>query len=150
MAQSLSEVLLHVVFSTKGRARYIDAAVEPHLYGYIKGTCGHIKAFVHGIGGVEDHIHLLVSLPRTISQSELVERVKVGSSKWMKTQGPTYRGFSWQSGYGIFSVSPTHKQDVLGYIANQKAHHKGINYQDEYRRLSAINNVPLDERYAWD
>ena len=101
-------------------------------------------------GSVEDHIHLLLTHPRTISPAKLVQEIKTGSSKWIKTKGVRFTKFAWQTGYGIFSISPSHQQAVVKYIENQAEHHRNNSFQDEYRNLLAKYNVPFDERYVWD
>jgi REP element-mobilizing transposase RayT len=150
MGQSLSNVLLHIIFSTKNRHPFIDEVIESELYAYITSisvTCG---SYVHKIGGVSDHIHLFTTLPRTLSISDLTEEIKKNSSKWIKTKGQKYYNFSWQKGFGVFSVSASQHNAVAAYISNQKEHHKIQSYQDEYRQFLRLNNVPYDERYVWD
>jgi putative transposase len=150
MSQSLANVLLHIIFSTKGRHPYIDENIAPELYAYMTSVFITHKSFVHGIGGVEDHVHLFVTLPRTLTISDLLEEVKKNSSKWVKTKGQQYNNFSWQRGFGVFSVSASRHNVVAAYIANQKEHHKTQTFQDEYRKFLQMNNIPYDERYVWD
>jgi putative transposase len=150
MAQSLSKVLLHIIFSTKNRYLFIDEKIESELYAYIVSiskTCG---SYVHKIGGIDDHIHLFANLPRTLSISNLLEEIKKNSSKWIKTKGIKYRDFSWQKGFGAFSVSSSQHESVVTYIENQKEHHKKQSFQDEYRKILQLHNVPFDERFVWD
>src|SRR5690606_36176095 len=103
MAQSLANVLLHIVFSTKHRQPWIDTDIEQDLFKYIGGTCNGVGCQSHGVGGADDHIHIACSLSRTLTISKLVEEIKVGSSKWIKTLGDRFADFSWQNGYGAFS-----------------------------------------------
>ena len=105
---------------------------------------------MHKIGGIEDHVHLFTSLPRTLAISDLLEEIKKNSSKWIKTNGDKYKDFSWQKGYGVFSVSASQHSAVTTYITNQKQHHKSLSFQDEYRKFLILNKVPFDERYVWD
>ncbi len=150
MAQSLSNILLHIIFSTKNRKAFIDATIEPELYAYMTSLAGSIGSYVHNIGGIEDHMHLLATLPRTISVSDFLEKIKKTSSKWMKTNGQQYWDFSWQKGFGAFSVSESQFKVVMKYISNQKKHHKKQPFQDEYRKILNLNNIAYDERYVWD
>ncbi len=150
MPQSLSNLLIHIVFSTKNRTPFIEPVIEKEFHLYMLGICKKHGVSLIKIGGVEDHIHLLVDLPRTITVSKLVQEVKVGSSKWLKTKGSQFLHFAWQSGYAVFSVSSTHKDALIQYIDNQRQHHLNSSFQDEYRSLLHKNHLELDERYAWD
>ena len=107
-------------------------------------------SYVHKIGGVEDHVHLLCTLPRTLTISDLLEQIKKNSSKWIKTKGLRYSSFTWQKGFAAYSVSESQNEVIINYIENQKEHHKKHSYQDEYRKFLLLNNVPFDERYVWD
>lgn len=102
------------------------------------------------IGGVEDHAHLLLNLARTISIADLVEAVKTSSSKWIKTKDDELQNFSWQTGYGVFSVSRSNLDAVHQYILNQKEHHKKKNFKDEFRGMLTKHDLEWDERYVWD
>jgi putative transposase len=101
-------------------------------------------------GSVSDHIHLLISHPRTIAPANLVETVKTASSKWIKDRDRRFAGFHWQSGYGIFSISPSHRPALEKYIAGQAERHRKVTFQDEYRRMLEKYGVEWDERYVWD
>jgi len=150
MSQSLSNVLVHIIFSTKYRAPLIDESIQPELYAYITSIVSSHGSYLHKIGGIADHVHLLSSLPRTLSISSFLEEIKKSSSKWIKTKDSRYHHFSWQKGFGVFSVSCSQKNDVVAYISNQKERHKKMSYQDEFRKLLQLNEVPYDERYVWD
>jgi REP element-mobilizing transposase RayT len=102
------------------------------------------------VGGVADHVHILSTLPRTLSQAEMIERIKKTSSKWIKSIDARFRGFFWQRGYGVFSVSPSQVDTVLQYIENQKEHHRTRTFQEEYRELLRKHGVEFDERHVWD
>ena len=107
MSQSLCKVILHVIFSTKDRKPWLDSNVRPRMHAYVATICRDLGAdFVH-VGGVPDHVHVLTTLARTLSQAQFIEQIKKTSSKWIKTVDARYRGFSWQRGYGAFSVSPS-------------------------------------------
>lgn len=102
------------------------------------------------IGGVEDHGHILLNLARTIALANVVEKIKTSSSKWMKTKGEDLRDFSWQAGYGAFSVSRSNLDKVHHYILNQREHHHGSDFKDEYRGLLRKHDLEWDEQYVWD
>ena len=150
MAQSLANVLLHIIFSTKNRHPCIDSTIEQELYAYIISISASCGSYVHKIGGVEDHVHLFSTLPRALSISDLLEELKKNSSKWIKTKGEKYQNFAWQKGFGAFSVSESQHKAVITYISNQKEHHKIHSFQDEYRKILKLNNIAYDERYVWD
>jgi hypothetical protein len=96
------------------------------------------------------HVHVVTTLPRTLSQAELIEQIKKPSSKWIKAFGARYRGFSWQRGYAAFSVSPSQLEAVLQYVQRQEEHHRTHTFQDEYRELLRRHNIEFDEQYVWD
>lgn len=150
MAQSLCQVYLHIVFSTKHRTPWIAEKIQPELYAYmatILKTCNSPAILINGL---EDHVHLLSFLSKNIAISKLLEEVKKRSSKWIKTKGKKLENFQWQNGYGAFSVSPSHVEAVTQYIRNQKEHHRKTTFQDEYRVLLKKHDLPCDERYVWD
>ena len=150
MAQSLSKVILHIIFSTKNREPWLDANVRPRMHAYLATICRDLGAeFVH-VGGVSDHVHIVTMLPRTLSQAQLIEHIKKTSSKWIKALDTRYRGFFWQRGYGAFSVSPIQLDSVLDYVNKQQEHHSTRTFQEEYRELLRKHGVDFDERYVWD
>jgi putative transposase len=122
MSQSLSNVLLHVVFSTKNRRPWIKSEIEEELFKYIAGTCREIGCPSHKIGGADDHLHIACSLPRTMSMSKLIEEIKTGSSKWIKTKGERYTDFAWQNGYGAFSIGQSQLNDLRRCFKTSSAH----------------------------
>ena len=149
MPQSLSQIYIHLVFSTKNRQPFISDAIAPDLYAYMaKVFFDECRSPAKLIGGVEDHIHALFNLARTWCMADVVEAVKTSTSKWMKTQGP--KTFSWQSGYGAFSVSRSNVDAVEGYIRNQREHHRRQDFKGEFRGLLERHDVEYDERYVWD
>lgn len=150
MPQSLANILVHLVFSTKDRMPLIDAGIERELYPYISAVLGTNESPMISIGGTSDHLHLLFNLSRKKSIADIVESVKADSSKWIKTKGAEYRGFYWQSGYGAFSFSPNDYKRVIGYISDQKNHHVKRSFQEEYRELLKRSGTEYDERYVWD
>jgi len=149
--QSLAEIYVHIVFSTKERRDLlIDAEVRTRLWGYLAGVCKHRKSPALRIGGTANHVHILCRLGRTTAISDLIRELKHESSKWIKQIDRPVRLFQWQNGYGAFSISPTHKDAVTEYIDDQENHHRKVSFQDEFRRLGRIYHVELDERYTWD
>ncbi|MEN8694298.1 MAG: IS200/IS605 family transposase [Akkermansiaceae bacterium] len=149
MPQSLAKVLVHLVFSTKNRKPLIAEETEPKLHAYLAGTLDQISCPSLQVGGVNDHVHLFFALGRTITIAKVVEECKTASSKWMKSTGGV-SNFSWQSGYGIFSVSESQRDQVIAYVKNQKKHHHELSFQDEFRTLCERFGIKIDERYAWD
>ena len=149
MPQSLSKVLVHLIFSTKQREPLIRPEIRSRLHAYIAGILDNLKSPSLQTGGVADHVHVLFALGRTISQAELVEEVKKSSSKWMKIEGGV-PGFSWQAGYGAFSVGESQAGTVVRYIQNQEEHHRKVTFQEEYRKFLERYKAVYDERYVWD
>jgi putative transposase len=151
MSQSLAQVYLHVVFSTKHRAPFLlEPALRERTHAYLAAACNRLESPSIAVGGVADHVHILCRLGKTLSTSELVRELKRESSKWLKEQSADLAGFYWQSGYGAFSISPGHVDRLVGYIANQDEHHKDETFQDEFRRLLTKYRIEWDERYVWD
>jgi REP element-mobilizing transposase RayT len=148
MPQSLSNILVHVVFSTKNRRPFICQEVEEELWRYLAATCTAHDCQAHRVGGTVDHVHIVCGLARTIPVSKLLEEVKTGSSKWMKTKG--VGEFGWQNGYGAFSIGQSQLDDVVAYIGRQKEHHHRLTFQEEYREFLKKYRVEYDERYVWD
>jgi REP element-mobilizing transposase RayT len=144
----LSNILVHLVFSTKNRRPLIGPDVEDELWRYLAATCTAHGCHAHRVGGTVDHVHILCGLARTVPVSKLLEEVKTSSSKWMKTKG--VGEFGWQNGYGAFSIGQSQLDDVAGYIAGQKMHHQSSTFQEEYRKFLAKYLVQYDERYVWD
>jgi putative transposase len=150
MPQSLARVVLHVVFSTKNRVPFLrETEVRARLHAYMAGVLQHIGCEPILINGVEDHVHILCNLSRTVTIAGLVEEAKKSTSKWMKEQGPQSGDFFWQGGYGSFSVSQSNVEQVRHYIATQAEHHRTVSFQDELRALCRKHGVEIDERYVW-
>ena len=150
MPQSLSRILIHLVFSTKHRERILTSPIQAELHPYVAGVLGNIECPSLQVGGAEDHIHLFFGLSRTRTVADVVETVKTSSSKWIKSKGAAFANFHWQSGYGAFSVSQSDADAVVVYIRNQVQHHQKMTFQDEYRRLLERYHIALDEKYMWD
>ena len=150
MPQSLSKVYTHIIFSTKHRENLIDERIENDLYNYIGGICKDFECNPVQVGGYKNHIHILCLLSRKIAQMDLIQHVKQGSSKWIKTMDEKYSNFYWQDGYGIFSVSPRSVDKVIEYINKQDIHHKKLSFKEEYRKFLKQYDIDYDERYVWD
>mgnify|MGYP003349014665 CR=1 FL=1 len=149
MPQSLSKVLVHLIFSTKHREPLIGSDIRPRLHAYIVGILDNLHSPSLQTGGVADHVHILFALGRTVSQAGVVEEVKKSSSKWMKAEG-NVPGFTWQAGYGAFSIGGSQADTVIHYIQNQDEHHRTVTFQEEYRKFLERYQVAYDERYVWD
>ena len=150
MPQSLSRILIHLVFSTKNRNPILNPEIQTELHPYLVGVLNGIDCPSLQVGGVEDHVHLLFGLSRTRTVADVVETVKTASSKWIKIKGPEFSQFHWQAGYGAFSVSQSDADTVIAYIQNQVQHHRKMTFQEEYRRLLERYQIAYDERYVWD
>ncbi|MEI6408476.1 MAG: IS200/IS605 family transposase [Bacteroidota bacterium] len=150
MPQSLSQVYIHLVFSTKHRQPLIDDAIKPHLFNYLGGVCQIMECHPVRVGGHDDHVHILCTLSRKVAQMDLLEEIKKRSSKWIKTKGQKYHNFYWQDGYGAFSVSQSKIDSVIRYIENQDKHHKNNDFKYEFLMFLKKYKVPFDERYLWD
>ncbi len=148
MSQSLSDILLHIIFSTKHRSSWIDPSIENELYSYIRAICKDLNCPVIEIGGIADHVHILVSFGRTITLSDLISKMKANSSRWMKTKGNSQ--FCWQRGFGAFSVARRNLGSVRGYIVSQKEHHKTKSFKEEFLEMLNQANIKFDEKYLWD
>jgi len=149
MPQSLSSVLIHLVFSTKNREPLIAPAIEPQLHPYLASIFRSLSPALT-IDGTDDHLHILFSLARVISIADLVQEVKTESSKWIKKKGSEFANFHWQSGYGAFSIGQYQVTSLKKYIHNQKRHHQRHTFQDEYRKFLKLYEIDYDERYVWD
>ncbi|MDM8548384.1 IS200/IS605 family transposase [Candidatus Venteria ishoeyi] len=150
MPQSLSNILLHIVFSTKNRTDLILPAIETELYAYMAEIYRNESCPALIINGTTNHVHSLCRLERTVSVAHLLEQVKKGTSKWVKTKGSEFSDFTWQTGYGAFSIGASNIQALTAYIHNQKQHHQTLSFEDEYRVLLKKYDVTFDERYVWD
>lgn len=151
MAQPFAKILLHTVFSTKERRPFLqDKSLREEMHLYLGGILANLDCQPIIVGGVADHIHLLYTLSRTHSVSEVVKEVKRGSSLWIKTTHADVRDFAWQDGYGIFSVGFSQIESVRGYITSQEEHHKKISFQNEFRTLLKRYQIEFDERFVWD
>jgi REP element-mobilizing transposase RayT len=150
MPQSLSKVILHIIFSTRDREPWLDQAIRPRMHAYLATICRDLGGDGLRVNGVSDHVHIVTTLPRTLSAAGMIEEIKKGSSKWIKTIDRRYRGFFWQRGYGALSVSPSQLGAVIKYVDEQEEHHRTRTFQEEYRALLRKHGIEFDEQYVWD
>ncbi len=151
MSQSLAQVWLHLIFSTKNRTPFLrNPDFRRGMFCMLAHNVKETKCLVATVGGWEDHVHLLVGFTRTLTIADLIESIKTETSKWAKDAEHGNSLFTWQAGYGAFSVSHSNMAKVVDYIANQDERHFKTSYQDEFRRICKRHEVPIDERYVWD
>jgi putative transposase len=151
MPQSLVQIYLHIIFSTKHRQPFLkDNEFRQRTHAYLAGICNNLNCPALIVGGVEDHVHILCRFGKTITVADFIRDMKRDSSKWIKDEQPALAEFHWQSGYGAFSISPSDVEAVQRYIANQEEHHQKVSFQDEFRRLCKKYGLEIDERYVWD
>jgi REP element-mobilizing transposase RayT len=150
MAQSLARLITHLTFSTKLRRPLITPELRADLNAYLSGILNKLESSAIEINCMADHAHVLFCLSRKRSLAEVVEELKKGSSKWIKTKSAALCDFYWQAGYGAFSVSQSNTDVVREYIVNQEEHHRKMTFQEEFRALLAKHQIEFDERYMWD
>ena len=135
MANTYTSLHYHIVFSTKNRERWIEPSVEQRVWAYL--------------GGIEEHVHLLLGAPAVLAPARIAQLIKGGSSAWIQEALPRMKGFGWQDGYGAFAVSKSNLPSVIEYIQHQGEHHRTKSFQEEYRELLQRHGIECDERYAW-
>jgi REP element-mobilizing transposase RayT len=150
VSQSLVKNRVHLVYGTKHREPLIPKEHQDALFAYQAGIFKQWESPALIIGGMEDHIHALFALSKNHPLKRLVEEVKKGGSKWMKSDGPRTRQFSWQAGYAAFSISQSSVETVHKYIKRQDEHHRKMSFQDEFLTLFKRHGVEFDEPYVWD
>jgi REP element-mobilizing transposase RayT len=149
MPHSYTNLLTHIVFSTKSRKPFIDASLEARLFPYFGGIVRQLGGKLYLVNGVEDHVHLLASLPPTIAVADAIGKIKGSSTYWIHQSFPEQSDFAWQRGYAAFSVSKSKVSSVAGYIEHQKEHHRKQSFQDEFLELLRRHGVAIDEKYLW-
>lgn len=150
MPQSLANIYIHLIFSTKDRFKLLTDDFRPSLHSYFGQVGKTIDCPIILVNSVEDHVHILHRLSRTTTVAKAVEEFKKSTSKWLKSQSATLANFSWQGGYGAFSVSESSLDSVKAYIADQREHHRTKSFKDEFREFLTKNNLSFDEQYLWD
>ena len=148
MPQSLANILVHLIFSTKQREPWIHDEIRPRLNAYVLGILANHQSPSVATNSVKDHMHILLALSKNYSVSKIVEEIKTDSSRWMKEQG--IRGFRWQNGYGAFSIGQSQVTAVKKYISRQEQHHRTMSFQEEFQKFLERYQVQYDERYVWD
>lgn len=149
MPNTYTALHYHVIFSTKNREPWLVRDIEQRVWRFIGGIARAHKMTALQVGGVEDHIHALVTAPPTIAPFQIAQSLKGGSSKWIHGEFAALRNFGWQDGYGAFTVSKSKISDVITYIQNQREHHRKKTFQEEYLEFLHENGIKYDERYLW-
>ena len=146
MAHTFSQNHVHVVFSTKDRRKAIPKELQPGLWAYLAGICRNHEMIASAAGGTDNHVHVLLRVPPKLALAKAVLLLKANSSKWM---GEQVKKFSWQQGYGAFSVSASNVDAVVRYIQNQEVHHRKISFEDEFRELLRKHGVEYDPKFMF-
>lgn len=150
MAHTYTSLHYHCIFSTRNREPHIDVDLRPKLFPYMGGIVRSIGGSALLINGVADHVHMLMSLPARLTMADAMRLIKTNSSKWIHEQSPARSSFSWQTGYGAFSVSKSTVNDVSAYIANQEQHHQKMTFKEEFIAFLKRHELEYDERYIWE
>ena len=146
MPHTYARNAIHVVFSTKYRRKVISREFQPRMWAYTAGICKNHGIFVHAVGGMEDHMHLLIEVPPTLPVAKAVLTIKSNSSRWAGEQGQEW---SWQQGYAALSVSASQIPTVVRYIQNQEAHHRKMSFDDEFVALLKKHGVEFDRKFVF-
>ena len=147
MTNSYISLYIHVVFSTKGRHPMILPELKNRLWAYMGGIARENQMKALSIGGTEDHVHVLLSLPATLPVAKAVQLIKGGSSKWVHDTYANFQRFAWQEGYGAFSVNLSLLEETVRYIERQEEHHRRKTFQEEYIEFLKRHGIDYDERY---
>ena len=150
MSNTYTSLHFHFTFSTQYRRPWINADIEQQIWAYLGGIARKNRMKALMVGGVDDHVHLLIGGPPTIAPAKIAQLIKGGSSAWIHDEFPGLQEFAWQDGYGAFTVSKSALPDVSAYIENQREHHRTLTYQDEFLALLERHGIEYDERYLWD
>ena len=148
MAQTCSNIVVHLIFSTKLRQPLIAAEISSDLFAYLGGIVRELRGTALIVNGTCDHVHMLMRIRPVHSVAEITRIVKANSSGWIRKKG--HKEFAWQAGYGVFSVSESNVPAVAKYIAGQEEHHRKRSFQEEFVAFLKKNKVAYDERYIWD
>jgi putative transposase len=150
MPQSLAQIYVHFIWSTKNREPHLsDSLLLKDTHAYLGGIAKTLECNPVCIGGIADHVHLLVAMGRTCSAADFAKETKRNSTKWLK-EAKGLNAFAWQSGYGAFSVSHSNVEKVIQYITHQAEHHRKVTFQEEYRTFMQKHGLIWDEKYVWD
>jgi putative transposase len=146
MSHSYTQTVIHVVFSTKDRRKTISSEFQPRLWSYAAGICKRQGIFLHAVGGMEDHIHLLIQIPPTIALANAILSIKSNSSRWAHEEG---QKLAWQKGYAAFSVSASNIPAVVRYIGTQQAHHRKMSFDEEFLTLLRKHGIAFDPKFVF-
>ncbi len=146
MSHTYVQTVIHIVFSTKYRSKSISKEFQPRMWAYVAGICKNHEIFVHAVGGMDDHIHLLIQIPASLSLAKAVLTIKSNSSRWANEQG---NKFAWQEGYAAFSVSSSLVPEVVRYIQNQESHHRKMPFDEELLALLKKHGVEFDPNFVF-
>ena len=149
MANTYTSLHYHIIFSTKNREPWLVPDIAQRIWAFIGGIARAHNMTALQVGGVEDHIHALVTAPTTIAPAQIAQFLKGESSKWIHEEFASLRNFGWQDGYGGFTVSKSNAPYVVSYIQNQREHHRKKTFQEEYLEFLHKNGIDYDERYVW-
>ena len=149
MANTYTCLHYHVIFSTKNRERWLVPEVEQRVWRFIGGIARAHRMTALQVGGVEDHIHALITAPPTIAPFQIAQFLKGDSSKWIHEEFSALRDFGWQDGYVAFTVSKSNIPQLIKYIQNQRAHHRKKTFQEEYLEFLDANSIEYEKRYLW-
>ncbi len=150
MAHIFTNLLAHVIFSTKDRLPHINPIIKPRLLAYMGGIIRTLDGIAIAIDGTADHVHLLIKQPTTVAMADLMRSLKTNASRWVHETWPEEHAFAWQTGYGAFSVSQSNADAVRDYIARQEEHHQAVSFQEEFITFLRRHGIDYDERYIWE
>jgi putative transposase len=150
MAHTHTNLLFHIVFSTKERLPMLDMDLKLRLFAYMGGIFRELGGTALLINGPADHVHILALLPAKLGVSEVVGKVKANSSGWVHSEFPDKWSFAWQTGFAAFTVSHSQKQAVLDYIADQEDHHRKVSFKEEFLLFLKKHEIEYDEKYLWE
>ena len=149
MSHTYTNILIHAVFSTKGRQPWLQADIREEVFRYLGGAVNALEGQSLLVSGPGDHVHMLFVQPRVLSIATLMEKVKANSSGWVKEHWPNHSYFGWQAGYAAFSVSRSHVEQVKRYIRNQQEHHRKVSFQEELLAFLNKQGIEYDSRYVF-
>jgi hypothetical protein len=150
MANTMVKNYMHLIFHIKSTSVQMQQGDLPRIFAYIGGIIKELGGIPFIVGGMPDHVHLLITLPKNMTLVDLARITKAKSSRWIKTISSDYCTFAWQDGYGAFSVSPSILEKTVDYIKNQERHHQKKSYQDEYKAFLEAYKLPYDEKYIFN
>jgi REP element-mobilizing transposase RayT len=148
MPHSYVSSLIHCVFSTKGRRKIISTQLRERMWPFVGGIARQNGVKALAVGGTDDHVHILLSLPTVMPVAKAVQLIKGGSSKWIHDNFPAQRDFAWQEGYGAFSISISHVQQTVAYIRNQEEHHRKRTFEEEFLSFLKKHQIEYDENHV--